>query len=873
MAQESRTAEESKTIDEAGVQAWPERTAAGANFDAESGRGCQAVRADFQPVRRVDKTRSRLVALAAGLFYLVVGAALCSGESAAVFAEETAVAQEKPRRRRIPVRMVRPGEATRPVSSTIGEDPVQTAPAGEAEGLTEPVNGGPGGLVGRNAAPTFQSPGGKRLTATRITVPPRLDGLLSDEVWQIADVADDFLQREPREGQTPSDPTEARILYDDRFLYVGFVLHDRSPADIRATRRRRDSLSLGSFANPNSAEGSDEERSGSRSDDTITLLLDTFHDHRDAFVFAINPLGTKTDATVRNEQEVNKEWDERWEAAAQITQRGWEAELAIPFAILRYAGGTQVWGLDIKREIRRTNEEIIWSNHSQDYPFIAVSQAGHLVGLENLGLTERFRLKPFVTGGYNSFEQRAIPTSDGTTDFGIEDFKIKLTSNLTSQLTYNTDFAQVEVDQQRVNLTRFSLFFPEKREFFLEAANNFSFGNVNNRWGNEAPVSRLYFSRRIGLAADGTPLPIDFGTKLTGKIGRGNLGVLNVQTADSRFGQSRNYSVARWRQDVLARSSIGAFFSNVEGPDGELNRVVGADANFNFFDHLTVSGFVAQARDDAIASEPWMGQMRVQWESNLWEADLDVSFVGADFRSELGFIQRTDIIKQTFSGRWKPRPSWRLIRQLNMLAFIDRFTDPSGRVVTQREGVELWIGFESGDSFYINPSHYLERLEVPFPIQPTVIIPPGDYAYNDLWFGFTSYPGRRFSGGVDVNVGEFFDGTLVWINARTRFRFSEMFSIEPSYNLNRVKLPGGSFTAHLLQARTELSFSDRWLTDALAQYNSLSDEFSLFARLRYIYRIGDDFYLVYRHSRLLQGPFSSLNDRSVTAKMTYSFQW
>ena len=604
----------------------------------------------------------------------------------------------------------------------------------------------------------------------------------------------------------------------------------------------------------------------------MSVILDTFHDHRNAFVFTVNALGTRSDATVRNEREVNQDWDERWEAAARITDKGWEAEMSIPLASLRYAQGNPVWGIDFRRQIRRKNEEVVWSNYSQDYEFMTISQAGQLQGLEDLRLTGRFRFKPYVLGGYDSFQQREAPISESSAAFGIEDFKIKLTSNLTSQLTYNTDFAQVEVDEQRVNLTRFSLFFPEKREFFLEAANSFSLGNTEGGLG-QAPPSRLFFSRRIGLDDDGNSLPIDFGAKLTGKIGSGNLGFLNVQTGDSQSGAGRNYTALRWRQDLLARSSVGAYFSNVQGPGGDTNRVAGLDANFTFFDHLNISGFAAQAHDNEVEGGSWIGHFQTRWESDLWEANAEIMVIEEDFRTDLGFIPRTDIIKKRLTGSYKPRPGVSWLRQVEISPVFDRNTTTDGQLVTRTSMLLTRVIFESGDSFFSTVRNRFELLDAPFDVHPTVVIPAGGYDFNQWSITFSSYPGRRVSGGLSIRTGEFLDGDRLFLTPRLSLRMSENFSLRADYSRHSASLPGGSFVVHLARLRADVSFSERWLTDALVQYDSVTDEISLFGRLRYIYRIGDNFYLVYRQTRRFSGEFAGLEDRSLTAKMTYAFQW
>ena len=711
-------------------------------------------------------------------------------------------------------------------------------------------------------APPEEAPSDKAATATWTDEPPMLDGRVDDAVWEAATAISDFRQREPREGGEPSERTEARVLYDDDNLYFSFVLYDSDPGGIRATQLRRDSLNIGSFG----ASLIDNQRS----DDTVAVILDTYLDGRNAFLFAVNALGTKFDATVQGESLVNSNWDERWDAAAQITERGWEAEIALPWAILRYDTGRTVWGMDLRRDIRRKNEEVLWSNYSRDYEFIAVSRAGQLGGLENLRLRERFRLKPFVTGTWDSFERRPIPIDDTHTDWGIEDFKIKLTSNLTSQLTYNTDFAQVEVDDQRVNLTRDALFFPEKREFFLEAANNFAFG-PERREAFGPPIIRMYHSRNIGLDAAGRPLPIDYGAKITGRIGGGNVGLLNVQTGDSVFGGGSNYSVLRWRQDVLERSSIGVIGINVDADGVDFNRVYGADADFQF-GNLNLSGFAAQSEDGRSEGRSWAGRARGDYNTDLVELTAEVIRIEPDFRNDLGFILRRDILFQRYDGQFKPRPAglpW--LRQVRFVGHHQAFHDLDGRLISQRNFFDMRPELESGDTFVFSYERMVERLDVPLQLHPDVAIPPGEYRFDQLFLGVFTNAARKVSLTAIVEAGDFYDGDRFSATPQVTIRFSETFTLRPEFSYNKVDLSTGSFTSNIARVRAELSFSDRVLTDALAQYNSVTEEFEMFARLRYIYRIGDDFYLVYRQARRYDRGFIGPMDQSVVGKLTYSF--
>ncbi len=694
------------------------------------------------------------------------------------------------------------------------------------------------------------------MAVTRAAEPPVMDGLVDDAGWALADVATGFLQREPQEGQAASERTEVRVLYDDENLYVGVIAYDSNPSAVLATEMRRDAL-------------------GSRfsgSDDTFSVLLDTFHDGRSAFLFTVNALGTRYDATIRNEREVNSDWDEAWEAAAQVTSRGWEAEMVIPLGILRFSAGLSDWGVDFERQIRHKNEQVAWSNYRRDFQFISVSQAGDLRGFENLSVTERFRLRPYFLGSSSSLFADPGRTNDFANEFGIDDLKIQLTSNLTADLTYNTDFAQVEVDQQRVNLTRFSLFFPEKRDFFLEGVNNFSFGQQRGGFDSfGAPLLRLFHSRNIGLSEFGEPTPIDFGAKMTGKLGSGNIGFLNVRTGDSEFGEGRSYSALRWRQDVLARSSVGALVTNVAGPDGQANTVIGVDANFTFFDNFNISAFGARATDDALEDGKFAGQFRVGWQSNLWSATFDVLRIDPDFRSDLGFVLRDGIVRRDYRGSVNPRPALAWLRSVGFDANFTTFHDTAGTLVGEEKSGGAFLELESGDSVGVFYSNTFEVLDFPFRIHPDVTIPAGEYTFDTISAFLFTFGGRRVSVGGSANFGEFYDGTILSLSPRLTLRPSEKLRIAPTFSYNKIDLPGGSFTSNVFSTRANYSFSDRWLTDALVQYNNVSNGISIFARLRYIYRIGDDIYLVYRQVGEYDSFRFGRHDRSITLKVTRSF--
>ncbi len=698
---------------------------------------------------------------------------------------------------------------------------------------------------------------GKKMIATPTGRAPIIDGIIDEDVWAHSDVVSDLLQRDPDNGQPSSQRTEIRILYDEEYIYVSFINFDTEPDKITATDLRRDSRL--------------------QADDTIAVFFDTFHDHRNGYVFRVNPLGTKYDATVKDETELNSQWDEKWEAAAQITERGWEAEMAIPWKAVRFPAGDHIWGMGFKREIRRRNEEVNWSSWRRGYDFRAVSQMGHLVGLKNLKLNGRYRLKPYVSGGYNDLNATEAPISEGNGDIGIEDFKVQITPNITADFTLKTDFAQVEDDEERVNLTRFPLFFPERREFFLESANVFRFGSASEHGGFGSPDALLFHSRRIGLV-DGDPVPMNYGIKLTGKIGGSTIGVVNAGTGNLiNAGNERvsgsNYSAVRWRQDILGRSYVGAMFTNVEGEGSKYNRVFGLDASFRFLEHASIGGYVAQARGNDINGGSWVGQFGAGWDSDLWSLNAGYSRVDEDFETDLGFIRRRDVIKQKVSGSWTPRPHFDWMRQISFFGSVDYITDIGGSLQTREQSVNARFSLESGDSFSVRVERKFERLEEEFDVEDEAIVPAGDYNFNEWSLSFNTFQGRRFSARTRVGGGGWFSGSRKAYSLSGTGRFTEKFNLSPSWNINIITLPDASFTTHILRVRGGYNFSDRWLTSALVQYNSLDDSMAVFARLNYIYRTGDDFFLVLKQTSLFEGVYSGQQNRAIIAKMTRSFDF
>ena len=684
--------------------------------------------------------------------------------------------------------------------------------------------------------------------AQQISQAPSIDGRLDEAIWAGACGISDFYQKEPLEGQRATEPTRVCIAYDDAYLYLGVELQDSEPDRIRASQLQRDSPLDG--------------------DDSFTVILDTFHDHRNAFLFRVNPLGTRFDGLIRNESDrVSSEWDEQWTEASVITENGWTAEISIPFKILRFsAADAQTWGINFERVIKRKNEFVYWSGWNRNFLFSHVSQAGHLEGLNEITQQERLRIRPYVVAG---IKRLAAERSDGTQtvwDVGIDDLKFGLTSNLTADLAFNPDFGQVEVDAQQVNLTRFSLFFQEKRQFFIEGADSLKMRVSFLHFG--PPPLELFYSRRIGLSEDGQPISIIGGGKLTGKVGGFDLGFLNVQTDDYQHQAGENFMVARARKEILGRSYIGTVFTNRQG-DGDANRLAGVDANFVLKDHLTLGGLIAKSFSPGVSDKQTARQLGALWQDDFFEAGANYINIDSNFDPGIGFARRRD---RMIGGRFsvKPRPGGELIRQLEINPDFVYFHDDANVLKSRRTRLLLAASFQSGDRLDFSLQNDLERLSREFRISPGVTLPVGIYQWNTAGISFRSFNGRSFAGSAGVDIGDFYNGTKRSLNLDSNIRPNENINFIPSYRFNAVDLHEGSFNTHLVGVRANISFTNNLLTSAFLQYNSSGDLAALQLRFNYIFRTIDNFHIVYNETRYTDGVFSGISDRSLTTKITYS---
>ena len=690
----------------------------------------------------------------------------------------------------------------------------------------------------------------RELLAVRVEKPPVLDGILDEAVWESAPRTEPFRQKEPREGQNASESTYAKVVYTEDSLFVGIVCLDSSPAEVVATELRRD----GNLSK----------------DDSVWILIDSFHDHRNAFLFATNSLGTQYDALVIDEgKETNEDWDEVWNVVSHQNEEGWSAEFEIPFKVLRLTEKGSEIGLEFQRVIRRKNEFVFWNSWERDFRFETVSRAGHLTGLEDIELAHRGRLKGYLVGGAG---ERGQEGWENRSDAGIDDFKWRLTPTLTADLTLNTDFGEVEVDAQQANFTspRDQLFFPEKREFFQEGSGFFDFSARMNE-GQFATTFRAFYSRRIGLSEDNQRVPILGGGKLTGRAGPLSIGALNMQTMEEGEIGANNYSVVRLRHDLFSRSSIGGIFTNRSG-DGGFNRTAGIDARLLLLNNLTLEGFFMGSATPAVEEDQNAYHAKAYWRTDLWDVGAGHLTLQPNFNAEMGFVGRSGNRKSIGDIAYKPRPNISWLRQIELRAFYEYFTTPDN-VVEQKVGhYPIRFLFESGDSFRIAPHTRFDRLTRPLRLAPGVEIPPGDY-YGVSWsFTYTVDPSRALAGMVRYAYqGDYFGGTRSYWLFRPQWKPTPSLIVDLDYDFEDIQLPQGQFYSHTINLGIHYSLSTRLITSTVLQYNNTEEVKGVNFRLNYIYRPGDDLFIVYRDVRNQLNP--EFSDRAILVKFTRSFEF
>jgi len=736
--------------------------------------------------------------------------------------------------------------------------PAQSASTASAEDPPPPV---PPAVISRGEN------GRTVVRAVKLSEPLHVDGRLDESVYSTVPPITDFIQTVPAEGKVSTERTEAWVMFDENFIYVtGKMYEDVPPERWTANELRRDTSQL-------------------RQNDMFGFLVDTFHDRRNGYNFYTNPLGGFADQIITDEGNPNVDWNPVWEVRTGRFPGGWIAEMAVPFKSLRYnSGSNQTWGIQLRRSIRRKNEwthlTAVPASTGGSTSIFRVSRAATLIGLDLPPASKNIELKPYGISKVTSDVAKGV-SNEFDPNAGL-DAKVGITANLTADITVNTDFAQVEVDEQQVNLTRFNLSFPEKRDFFLEGRGIFDFGKggptnslagVSNASNTLTPS--LFYSRAIGLNA-GRVIPITAGGRVTGKAGKYSLGLVNIETGDESVSKtpSTNFSVARVKRDILRRSSVGLMVTNRSNSTvvpGASNFAYGADASFSFFQNVSFGGYYSKSDVDGKNTDNQSYQGRFDYAADRYGVQLQFLDVGANYNPEIGFVRRFGFDRTYASARFSPRPRKRFkgIRQFTYQASLEYIQNSAGRLETRSQTGRFAAERQNSDLFIVEGGTNYELLVAPFAIAPGVRIPAGVYPFNDVTFSYLLGQQRRLNGTLSYQTGQFYNGTIrAYGVTGARYAILKQWSIEPSVQYNDVKLPAGDFTTTLLRARTDYGFNPRMFISGLLQYSSTGSLFSSNFRFRWEYKPGSELFVVYTDERDTTKPgYPDMKNRAFVVKV------
>jgi len=702
--------------------------------------------------------------------------------------------------------------------------------------------------------------------AVRVSTPPVMDGeVLLDPAWRDADQITGFWQTMPYEGEPASEETVVRIVYDSRTLYIGVVCFDRNPENIVVSETRRDS----------SLENTD----------SFLLILDTYRDLQNGFVFGTNPAGLEYDGQVTKEGQggsssnlrqqssagggFNLNWDASWEVKTRIGEFGWSSEFALPFRTLRYQmGEEQTWGLNFQRNIRRRNETSFWAPLPRQFNLYRLSLAGTLGGLK-IQNQSNLQLTPYLLGEVRNLDPER--KTDWSGDAGL-DIKYNVRPSLTLDGTVNTDFAQVEVDEYQINLDRFNLFFPEKRPFFLENAGFFAVGDPGE--------IELFFSRRIGIGANGEIIPILAGGRLSGKLSqRTNIGLLNMQTQeDQGVAPSENFTVARLSQEFGNRSSLGGIFVNRQSTgqfssEKDFNRTYGVDGRFGLGEFTDLSGFAATTSSPELQESQYAFKLGANFNSPGWQITGNYTEVADGFNPEVGFLRRSANGYRKLDGMILKR-----IRPENRFGLLEIRPHVTYRGYWNLEGfqetgwlhVDNHLEWRKGAEVHTGINFTREGLLEPFEIADGIFVPPGTYDHKEAQLVANTNEGAWISVSARSNIGGFFGGNRIAVTPSMRLRVREVLTTEMSWGYNDVSLPGSQFTTNLARARISYSFTPHVFVQSLIQYNDRDDLWSINLRFTWLHSANTGLFVVFNQSRGFAGSGFS-RDRSLTVKLNRIF--
>lgn len=716
-------------------------------------------------------------------------------------------------------------------------------------------------LAAGQPAPAAERPNTDRksIEIVRTELEPVIDGVLDDEIWKMATTIDDLHQYQPVDQGLPSEKSIFYVTYSERFLYVAARLYDSDPSGISA-RQLVQGQNLGF-------------------DDGIEFILDTFNNGRGGYHFQTNPNGIRRDGVFDNPQSLNRDWEGIWQVESRIDDEGWTTEIAIPFNTLNFDPTQEEWGFTIGRTIARKQEEIAWSSFNRN---LNPTTTGRLSGIRDIRQGVGLDVIPsFATAANTNY---VTGVDDTRIDPSLNVF-YKITPNLTGALTLNTDFSATEVDNRQVNLSRFSLFFPEKRDFFLQDVDIFSFGGRGGGGGggnnfDANPNGIPFYSRRVGLSRSGQPIDIDAGVKLTGRVGVWNVGALAVQQGDSPGLEGQQVFVGRATANVLSESNVGVIFTQGDPTSIVDNSLAGVDfryQNTRFSERYTVRGnaFYQQSNTTGRSGDDkaYGVQMNMGTEGNGFGGNMGYDYIGKDFYPGLGFTNRVGV--ETFRTVGRRRQFFRDHPVLRLVNTFTRYEHTRRLDTGEMQSETLFfrpfqLNTHLGSQGGIGASRSREGLDRPFEISPGVVIPAGVYSWWEGNAEIALSNQRAFAPGIQFNMGDFYEGERMRLNYFMEWRPDEHLFMSMGYDYQDIQLPQGDFKVKLVSANINYAFNSKWSWVNLVQYENRSNSVGINSRLRWNPKAGEDLFIVLNYNFAADGVFSGLNREGAEIALKYT---
>jgi hypothetical protein len=700
------------------------------------------------------------------------------------------------------------------------------------------------------------------IRAIRLVQPLVLDGRLDERLYTENEPFGDFVQQEPNEGHPATEKTQIWIGYDDNALYVGARLFESDPSKRVMSDMRRDAANL-------------------YNNDHLAVMLDTFYDRRNGYVFVANAQGGKSDSQIANEN-ANTDWNTIWETKAANFEGGWTIEFRIPFRSIRFQEGARAWGINFRRMVRWKTETSFLAPVPASYGTSGLNKASGaatLVGIELPTHLRNIDLKGYALGSsLTNRTARPAISNQGDTNVGF-DAKWAATQSYVADFTYNTDFAQVEDDEQQVNLTRFSLQYPEKREFFLEGEQFFGFGTQSGSQGTNPEIPTIFFSRRIGLENGGV-VPIEAGGRLLSRSGRNQIGIMQMRTGDvPAIGSiATDFTAMRAQREILRRSRMGVIATRrAPSANGHTNYAYGADAVFQFYQNIQFINYIAKTETPGRDGNDLSYRYRFIWNADRYGIDAEHMAAGEDFNPEIGYLRRPEGFHRVHTQlRFSPRPkNIPHVRKMFYTANVEYFTDASFKKMESRDQQATFrVDFTNGDRAQLEASRTFESIDAAFLLAKGVRVPIGGYDWQQVQTTYTFGPQRKISGAASATLGSFYEGTIREVSWKGRLEFSPQFYAEPTLTLNSVDTPWGHGISNLFSSRLTYTLTPQMFVSALVQYQARNDSVSTNARFRWEYKPGSELFIVYSDGRTtLARGIPDLQNRSFVVKVTRLFQF